>query len=437
MMLLVAPRICAPAFVVASLLSPGNPLAAETPIAAASIEGFVHVPSGRAEVGCLPPLVVGKSLLETTLSALDEVSLDPDLVVVLTAAPLSCSSIYYVPVKNDVRGIGYQRTHESELFDDAPGKRLEGIAFLNDLPYWLQESEELKSAFLHEIGHRWLTRVHARVGEEDVSLTGRDDEHWSYFLDPGVSPLEGNLWSEEDPPVASAPRYPLHYSPLDLYLMGALEPDEVPPLRLLEPAALRGDLLDCNGRRLSPASPPQRCEPLSVPGILRTITVADVIAAEGAREPAAADARRSFSVAFLVVDEKEPALTSENCGSFSRLTAELLEVFSSATDGHLSLENVVSEGASCATLDETSTSPTGETSTQGCAISVHAGGRGDSSRFGLLLLVGMGIVGLRRPREVFFRRVAELARVFAAKLTRALVADFEGDGRDRDDPGAE
>lgn len=393
MMLLVAPRICAPAFVVASLLSPGNPLAAETPIAAASIEGFVHVPSGRAEVGCLPSLVVGKSLLERTLSALDEVELDPHFVVVFTAAPLSCSSIYYVPVKNDVRGIGYQRTHESELFDDAPGRRLEGIAFLNDLPYWLEETEELKSAFLHEIGHRWLTRVHARVGNEDISLTGRDDEHWSYFLDPGGSPLEGNLWSEDTPPVATAPPYPLHYAPLDLYLMGALEPDEVPPLRLLEPAAEGGDLLDCSGLGLSRASAPQRCEPLAVPGTWRTITIDDVIEAEGPREPPAAEAPRSFSVAFLVLDEKEPALTSESCASFSPLTKELLEVFSSATDRHLSLENVVSEGASCATLEETSTSPSAEIATQGCAISAHAGCRGVSSPIGLFLLVGIGILG--------------------------------------------
>src|SRR5690606_34248280 len=124
--------------------------------------------------------------------------------------------------KNDVAGIGYQRSGDSERFDDAPERRLEGIVFLNDLPYWLNEPEELKAAFLHELGHRWLTRVHARVDGEDISLTGRDDEHWSYFLDAGASPLEGNLWSEDMPPFSTAPRYPLSYTPLDLYLMGAL-----------------------------------------------------------------------------------------------------------------------------------------------------------------------------------------------------------------------
>ncbi len=401
---LVVPRVCAPALFVAMLFPPGPVLAKDAPTAAPTIvERLVHVPSGDGELACLPPLVVAEPLLEATLAALEEVQLDPHFAVIVTAARLSCSSIYYVPVKNDVLGIGYQRSSESERFDDAPGKRLEGIVFLNDLPYWLESPEELKTAFLHEIGHRWLTRVHARVDDEDVPLTGRDDEHWSYFLDAGVSPLEGNLWSYDEVPTATAPRYPLRYSPLDLYLMGALEPEEVPPFRLLEPTAEAEELLDCDGRRLSRASVPQRCEPLAVPGTVRTITIDDLIEAEGPREPTAADALRSFSVAFLVIDDNRPVLSSESCANFRRLTGELTRVFSDATDSRLSLENEVSEGASCATLQEASTSPFDKSSARGCAISVPAGA-GGSPRIGSFLLgAGAFAFGLRRLRRAAWR----------------------------------
>src|SRR5690606_33315670 len=132
-------------------------------------------------------------------------------------------------------------------------------------------------------------------------------------------------------PFSTAPRYPLRYTPLDLYLMGALGPEEVPPFRLLDPDPEAEELLDCDGRRLSRASAPQRCEPLAVPGSFRTLTIDDVIEAEGPREPTAEDAPRSFRVAFLLFDDERPALSSESCASFSRLTGELLEVFSEAT----------------------------------------------------------------------------------------------------------
>lgn len=393
MMRLVVPRVCARALFVAALFSPGSLLAKDLSNAGpAIVDGFVYVPSGEGGVACLPPLAVGAPLLAATLAALDEVELDPQFAVILTAKPLSCASIYYVPVKNDVAGIGYQRSGDSERFDDAPERRLEGIVFLNDLPYWLNEPEELKAAFLHELGHRWLTRVHARVDGEDISLTGRDDEHWSYFLDAGASPLEGNLWSEDMPPFSTAPRYPLSYTPLDLYLMGALGPDEVPPFRLLDPDAEAGALLDCDGRRLSRASAPQRCDPLAVPGSFRTITIDDVIDAEGPRQPSAEDAPRSFSVAFLMLDEERPSLSSESCASFSRLTGELIEVFSDATDARLRLESATPQGSSCAELEPAPPPPA-----QGCATSGPGSSRAGSSHFArILLFLVVGLVGVGR-----------------------------------------
>lgn len=352
---------------------------------------FVYVPGKSGAVGCTAPGLVNEAVLSLTTEVLDDVGLDPDFAVILTADVLVCASIFYVPVKNDVRGIGYQRVSDPEIFDDAPGRRLQGIAFLNDLPYWLEEPEELETAFLHEIGHRWLARVHAQIDGEDIDLTGRDDEHWSYYLDNGASPLEGNAWSSDDPPIADSPPFPVRYSPLDLYLMGAYGADEVPAFRLLEPeASEQPNPLDCDNRPLSRSSPPQRCGALTVPGHWRPVTVDDVIAAEGPREPARSESPDAFTVAFLLLDPGGADFDVEHCEALSASAAHLVELFGEATDGRLRLENAISEGSSCEEL------PLEPTPGAGCGFTSPGPPPFGSARFRPWLVIMFGLFALAR-----------------------------------------
>ena len=69
-----------------------------------------------------------------------------------------------------------------------------------------------------------------------------------------------------------------HYSPLDLYLMGLMLPEEVPPFMLLTDVATFG-ALDSNGRMLFPSSPPSLDGPVEVQGTPKWLTIDDVIAA--------------------------------------------------------------------------------------------------------------------------------------------------------------
>lgn len=313
--------------------------------------GFVYVPGESGEVGCLPPGSIDTALLNVTERSLDAVSLDPDFVVVLTAGVLTCPAIFYLPVKNDVSGIGYAHTEESELFDRAPDLRLQGVAFLNDLPYWQEEQDEFETAFLHEIGHRWLARVHASIDGEDVDLTGRDGEHWSYFFDSGGSPLEGNVWLGGEggaAPTAQTPAFPTRYSPFDLYLMGAYEADEVPPSRLLAPS--EHDLSGCDERPLGAASPPQTCEALDVPGEFVPVDIEDVIRAEGPRSPSASEAPTAFTVAFLLLDPGGKDYGTEQCESLAAWTERLIPLFGEATEGRFELLNAVETGSACEEL---------------------------------------------------------------------------------------
>ncbi|HVZ30925.1 MAG TPA: hypothetical protein VG963_00780, partial [Polyangiaceae bacterium] len=127
-----------------------------------------------AEAGCAPGSLENAALLDIVQRAERSLGLDATLAVVLATRPLSCKSLYYVPVANDIRGIGYAHIGGREIFDDSPSSALEGIAFLNDWPYWQAHADEFQSAFEHELAHRWSGRVYADWGTgASAALLGR------------------------------------------------------------------------------------------------------------------------------------------------------------------------------------------------------------------------------------------------------------------------
>lgn len=358
-------------------------------------DGFVYAGGESGEVGCLPAATVATPLLTATTRALDAAGLDPDFAVLLTAQVLTCPSIFYSSVENDIEGIGYQRERQPALFDDAPDRRLQGIAFLNDLPYWEDNPAEFELAFLHELGHRWLARVHATLADEEVALTGRDGDHWSYFLDTGGSPLEGNVWSDGDQDgtfVANTPAFPVRYSALDLYLMGAASADEVGPLRLFRPDVSANDAqLDCSGRPVAPASPPQACGPLTFSGAWQPLSIDDVIQAEGPRLPSVEEAPKRFSVAFVLLDPGDAGFDADGCQRVGAWAEHLTALFSDATDGRLTLENAALGGKSCAELELAK----GRAAGGGCAL---APARASAPRLPWGLLAAAGLLAFcRRP----------------------------------------
>jgi hypothetical protein len=65
--------------------------------------------------------------------------------------------------------------------------------------------------------------------------------HWSYFLNSGGSPMEGNNWNEFAPGQFRTDRPTFRFSPYDLYTMGLIPPSEVPRqrARVLQPRGHR------------------------------------------------------------------------------------------------------------------------------------------------------------------------------------------------------
>lgn len=225
-----------------------------------------------------------------------------DMVMVLTQWYERHSGAYYLPLANDIQGLGYQNQTGRDIFDDSDGN-LDGLIFMNDYRTYLGRNQTLgRITFLQEIGHRWGTFVHVdKEGVPPNILLGRDQAHWSYFADSGNSALEGNDWDAQDNLFTSNTSAPaLAYGDVDLYLMGLIPPEEVDPFFVIQNPDTR-NLTDDYGLPLRPESPPAFSAPVTLPGERLDLTIQDIIAAEGPRVPSAETSQKSWRIATVLV----------------------------------------------------------------------------------------------------------------------------------------
>jgi len=152
----------------------------------------------------------------------------------------------------------------------------------------------------HEMGHRWSAFVSAKVKDETIVL---GPTHWAtglqapapfpYQRPTEASAMGGGVWQDnfdgtftqlDDDYYVPA----TGYSYLDLYLMGLLAPSEVPDFFILRNLQRQG--VDANGHPIFKAD--------------RTkITINDVIAAEGPREPDVDHSQKHFNTGMVIVLE--------------------------------------------------------------------------------------------------------------------------------------
>jgi hypothetical protein len=153
----------------------------------------------------------------------------------------------------------------------------------------------------HEFGHRWGAYVTAKVNGNVIRLGPWP--HWApglqtrvafpYSLPVEGSTLGGAAWQDNRDGTYTKLRdgyfVPASgYSYLDLYLMGLMPPADVPPFFLLDNMVRVGT--DSSGRPV-------------FKGERQTVTIGDVIAAEGARLPDAAHSQRAFNTGIVVMVE--------------------------------------------------------------------------------------------------------------------------------------
>lgn len=188
---------------------------------------------------------------------------------------------YEVPVASPASHIGVS----------APGYGPSRFGSAGRLKSVVYESFGDIQIFDHEIAHTWGANIGASLG-----LTGPfGDPHWNALAD-----MEGQLgayYFSSDGKVGHfayngdgtwrlIPNYENErYSPLELYIMGLVPPEAVPPVHILSEPDMR------NLNRITAAS-------------VRTVTIQDIVAAEGGvRTPASADAQKRFNVAYIVTQD--------------------------------------------------------------------------------------------------------------------------------------
>lgn len=230
---------------------------------------------------------------------------------------------YYTSVRNDIHGIGLDQFDYSSLYGSA--SRLQGTIDMGNLA---QHSADPLSADFektlytlnHEILHRWSGKVSFldEAGQASSALLGLNASHWSYLLDSDASLLYGSNWHNNGDGTFTALEVANSFSPLDLYLMGMIGKQEVPPMTLIENP-------DIDARQLPQAG-------VTIAGSSSTVTIEDIIAAEGPRIPAVEDAQKSFKAAFILVVEPG-TFSGQELFAIERIRNGFLTRYSILTDG--------------------------------------------------------------------------------------------------------
>lgn len=239
---------------------------------------------------------------------------------------------YELTVKNGDAGIGAAVQDLSANFGSAG--RLESVVdmdviskYPDDLNLRFLGEDSALSVLAHEVGHRWLAQARFRDGAAvSTELLGRDQVHWSFFMDSDGSFLEGNDISDLGGGAFRTAGASLRYSALDQYLMGLRDASEVAPFYFVrQPAGTNTDV----GR--DPRTG------VSFTGTRKDVAIGDVVAALGPRNPAPAPAARPFRQAFVFVavgGAPDPAALQK----IERIRAAWPEFFAQGSDNRGSVE---------------------------------------------------------------------------------------------------
>jgi hypothetical protein len=239
---------------------------------------------------------------------------------------------FEINIKNTDQGTGTDVEDLSSAYGSRG--RLESIVHMDvhtkyfDDPNIRVNGEDNSLGILaHESGHRWLARAFFRDGDRNsAELLGRQGSHWSFFVDTDGSHDEGNDIADLGGGSFRTVGAGLRYSPLDQYLMGIRGPEEVPPFLLVRSPS---------GTATSPARAPE--SGVTFNGTRRDVTIDEVVAAMGPRNPTASTRLPAFRQAFIYVNVGVP-LDAGAVAKLDRIRQQWPEQFRRSTDRRRSVE---------------------------------------------------------------------------------------------------
>jgi hypothetical protein len=255
------------------------------------------------------------------------------------AAILDDAFAFESTVANEVRGIGTSIFDASRDFGS--GGRLRSFTMMD----WVGKyPEDPQQTFLgenntvsllgQEVGHRWLAFMEFRnhTGATSDAILGRDQAHWSFFMDSDASVMEGNdiedLGGGSFRTVGAVRRYSL----LDQYAMGLVTESQVPPFFYVD------NPVNVSGSRDASSAPRIG---VTFNGTRRDVLIQDIVAANGPRLPVPADSSRVHRQAFILVVGAGRSPDDAQIAKVDRIRRAWEIFFREATDGRMEAVTVL------------------------------------------------------------------------------------------------
>lgn len=255
---------------------------------------------------------------------------DYDFLIVFTTFEFETAGAhaFYNGIRNDTGGIGLPLYDNSASFGS--DGRLQGYVDMAALSRnsFVPQNPSFQftlQVLAHEIMHRWGAQLGFRDvnGNPSADLIGPDQSHWSYFLDSDASVMYGNDWTTRADGSFESAAVRQRFSPLDLYSAGLYAASEVPPFNLIRGGT--GNATDLP--RLGATSD----------GNLESITINQVIAESGPRNPTAAQAQKDFRAAFILLKRPGEQVSAATTLALEQLRTRAQQYFSQITRSRANL----------------------------------------------------------------------------------------------------
>ncbi|MBK6690091.1 MAG: hypothetical protein IPG45_36845 [Deltaproteobacteria bacterium] len=241
---------------------------------------------------------------------------------------------YYQSIQNTVTGIGVATFNGRQGWGLPDEGRLSGFSNMNTMSQWgelpsLNRVEGYYHGVIsHELSHRWLFHLTFKdgAGNENRSLLGRDEAHWSVLAQADGSVMDGNLWRDNADGTFANLGTDLGFAPLDLYAMGRRRADEIEDLWYLT-EAFRGN------EALNKTTPIALGE--TVRGNRIDLSIRQVIAQMGPRNPPAGGDDPYYRAVFVLVTRpgEAPAAYQDQLDVLKAVQADFPQTWRAWTGG--------------------------------------------------------------------------------------------------------
>ena len=276
---------------------------------------------------------------------------------------------FYVPIENDVSGIGDPSTIGTPLFNyradlGLGGNRIEGFVMMNNINSGTWQAgtganaDFTRLALGQEFGHRWATYLPDLLDGRSLqgdNLTCGRVFHWNWQLDGQGSSMEISEWVGTSPANLTGSFVNFNndipggiYSYSDLYLMGYVSPLEMDAgnseLRFMDNSA-------CGS---------------SYSGTISTLSSMDLIASAGARSPDWVSYQKDFRTAWVMIHQPGNRPSTVELNKAVAILEQQEIDWVTSTLGRGTLDNSLSEPcgtAASATFRSAASNPSSYTAT--------------------------------------------------------------------------